>query len=217
MPQKLADLPHAEWLTPHDGTWGPDGDHDTVLFENLALADLAASGSRFMECAFTGVTLDGGGLRSARFLDVWAQEMRLVGTDLTETQWRDSTLIGSVFAGTRTISANLTRVVFQECKLDSVNLRDSTLVDVTFTDCLLRDVDFGGARLTRTSFPGSRLDRTVLAGATLDQVDLRGADLGITIDPHTIRGAIVSPAQLLDLAPLLAGALGIEVKEPPPS
>lgn len=58
--------------------------------------------------------------------------------------------------------------------------------------------------------------KPVLAGATLDQVDLRGADLGITIDPHTIRGAIVSPAQFLDLVPLLADALSIEIKEPPP-
>ncbi|GAA2640070.1 pentapeptide repeat-containing protein [Actinomadura fulvescens] len=213
IPQKLADVPYAEWLTSHDGTWGQGGDHDTVLFKDLDLADLNAAGSRFMDCAFTGVAMEGGRLRSARFLDVWARELRLVGTDLTETRWQDSTLIGSVLAGTRASGVQLIRVVFQGCKLDSVNFRGGTLVDVTFTDCLLRDVDFGGARLTRASFPGSRLERTILAGAALDEVDLRGADLGITIDPHTIRGAIVSPAQLLDLAPLLADALGIKVEE----
>ncbi|MEU5883414.1 pentapeptide repeat-containing protein [Spirillospora sp. NPDC047279] len=216
IPQKLAEVPHAEWLTDHDGVWSPDGDHDTVLFQGLDLSGVQAGGSRFMECAFTGVSLEGGGLRAARFLDVWAHELRFVGTDLTETEWQDAALIGSILAGTRAPGARLARVVFQGCKLDSVNFRDATLTDVTFRDCLLRDVDFGAARLTRTCFPGSRLDKTVLAGATLDQVDLRGADhLGITVDPRTIRGAIVSPAQLLDLAPLLADALGITVEEPP--
>lgn len=215
MIKKLEDLPHAEWLTPHDGRWVPDGDHDTVRFDAAEVIDPDATGSRFLDCAFAGTAFEGGRLRASRFIDVWASEVRFVGTDLAETGWQDATLVGSILAGARAFGSRLTRVTFRSCKLDSVNLRDAVLSDVTFEDCLLRGVDFGRAKLTRTSFPGSRLTQTVLAGATLDRVDLRGAELGITIDPQTIRGAIISPAQLLDLAPHLAEALGIAVEEPP--
>jgi hypothetical protein len=52
-----------------------------------------------------------------------------------------------------------------------------------------------------------------LARVTLDQVDLRGAELGITIDPGCLRGAIVTTAQLMDLAPLLAEGIGLIVAD----
>ncbi len=48
---------------------------------------------------------------------------------------------------------------------------------------------------------------------TLKDVDLRGAELGITITPDSLRGAIISTAQLIAAAPLLAETLGIVVAE----
>lgn len=77
----------------------------------------------------------------------------------------------------------------------------------------VRDVDFGGATLTRTAFGGSRLATVTFARTTLDQVDLRGADLGIVTDATSLRGAIVTPAQLTAMAPVLAETLGIVVAD----
>jgi uncharacterized protein YjbI with pentapeptide repeats len=121
------------------------------------------------------------------------------------------TFAGSVLAGTEAFAAQLRRVTFRGCKLDSVNFRDAALTDVTFDNCLLRDVDFGGATLTRTVFTASRLDKTDFSRVTLDDVDLRGAELGITISPDSLRGAIITTAQLMAVAPLLAETLGITV------
>jgi uncharacterized protein YjbI with pentapeptide repeats len=84
---------------------------------------------------------------------------------------------------------------------------------VTFDNCVLRDVDFSGAVLTRTAFPHSRLTTTNLTRVTLDQLDLRGAELGITIDPTCLRGAILTTAQLADMAPLLAESIGLIVAD----
>jgi uncharacterized protein YjbI with pentapeptide repeats len=84
---------------------------------------------------------------------------------------------------------------------------------VTFDGCVLSNVDFGGARLTRTSFPQSRLTATTLTQVTLNQVDLRGAELGITVDPAALGGAIVTTGQLIDMAPILAEAIGIIVDD----
>ncbi len=48
---------------------------------------------------------------------------------------------------------------------------------------------------------------------TLDHADLRGAELGITTDATALRGAIVTPAQLTEMAPVLAASLGIVVED----
>ncbi|MGH3392204.1 MAG: pentapeptide repeat-containing protein [Actinomadura sp.] len=209
---ELSELPFATALVAHDGTWGHDA-YDTVHFEAGTVADADGVGARFLECAFTQVTFDGGRLRGASFNDVWLREVRLVGSDLRETDWLDATVAASVIAGVQAYGSELRRVTFRGCKLDSVNLRDCTLTDVTFADCLLGDVDLRGARLTRVAFPGSRLSRVDISAATLDKVDLRGAELGLTITPESLRGAVVTTAQLLDIAPALAEGLGILVED----
>jgi uncharacterized protein YjbI with pentapeptide repeats len=211
--QELADLPFASALTPHSGGLELEGSYDTVHFDHLTFAEPDASGSRFLECAFTQVAFEGGQLRRAQFSQVWLRDFRVVGTSLIESAWLDASLIAGVAAGVEAFGARLRRVRFTDCKLDSVNFRDAALTEVVFERCVLRDVDFGGAKLSKTSFPGSRLAGTSFRQVTLQQVDLRGAELGITVDPGSLRGAIVSPAQLASMAPLLADAMGIIVED----
>jgi uncharacterized protein YjbI with pentapeptide repeats len=214
---ELAGLAFAQALVPHRGGLAAGVTYDTVHFDQLELDTPSASGSRFLECAFTQVSFTGGQLRNAQFTQVWLRACRIVATGLAETGWVDATVIGGVLAGVEAFGARLSRVVLQGCKLDSVNFRDAALTDVTFDHCVLRDVDFGGASLTRTAFPGSKLSGTSFRQVTLDRADLRGAELGITVDPESLHGAIVSPAQLASMAQLLADSIGIIVEDPPPS
>ena len=51
-----------------------------------------------------------------------------------------------------------------------------------------------------------------MSGATLARVDLSGARLRSLVGVESLKGAIVSHAQLVDLAPLLAAQLGLEVR-----
>ncbi len=212
-PQELAELPYAAALQPHRGGLSPDGNYDTIHFDQLVFDDASAANARFLECAFTRVSFQAGQLRRARFSQVWLRDVRVIGTVLAETDWQDAAFATTVVAGAETFGAQLRKVTFRECKLDSVNLRDATLTDVTFDDCLLREVDFGGAALTRVSFPGSRLDQADLSRVMMKDVDLRGAELNITITPGSLRGAIITHAQLMAAAPLLAETLGIVVTD----
>ncbi|HEX6468551.1 MAG TPA: pentapeptide repeat-containing protein [Streptosporangiaceae bacterium] len=212
--EKLSDLPYADALQAHDGTWSPGVTYDTIHVDGGTAEDVDAAHARFLECAFTRVTFDGGSLRRARLADVWLHETRLVATDLAETEWLDATLLDSVLAGTAAYGAELHRVVVRGGKLDSVNFRDAALSDVRFENCALRRVDFAGAELDKVSFSGCRLGEVDLTGATLKKVDLRGAaELGITGDHASLRGAIITTAQLVDLAPALAQSLGITVSD----
>jgi len=100
-PRELADLPYAGALTPHEGGLGTGTEYDTVHFDRSDFGDADGSGSRFLECAFTGVSLHGGRLRRARFIDVWLKDLRMTLSDIAETQWTDATFIGGSVAGHR--------------------------------------------------------------------------------------------------------------------
>jgi uncharacterized protein YjbI with pentapeptide repeats len=140
--------------------------------------------------------------------------VRMTGTDLAECSWVDSFVVASLLAGTAAFGSTLQRVVFSSCKLNAVNFRGASLVDVVFEDCVLTDVDFGEATLTRVTFPCSRWQEVHLNKATLTEVDLRGAtELDLATGFDALRGAIISESQLIALAPAIASALGITVKE----
>ena len=172
-------------------------------------------GSQTLAGEVSVIVPDGDGVprRFSRLSDVWLRDVRLLSADLTETSWVDATFLGCAAAGVQAFDSGLQRVVFHECKLDSVNFRGAMLTDVTFENCLLRDVDFAGARLKRTRFPGSALIRADFSRATLEKVDLRGAELDITAGFESLRGAIMTTAQFLVLGPALARQLGVELKD----
>ena len=212
--RELSDLPFAGALAPHDGDLRIDGHYDGCHFTGgTVFTSARADNGRFVECAFTEVTLEDVNARGSRFSDVWLRDVRLLSVELAATTWLDATFIGCAAAGVQAFDASLRRVQFIDCKLDSVNFRGARLADVTFENCLLRDVDFGGAKLQQLRFPGSTLTRADFSRATLDKVDLRGAQLDITAGFESLRGAIMSTAQLMSLAPVLAQQLGIQISD----
>jgi uncharacterized protein YjbI with pentapeptide repeats len=210
---EVADLPFAAALRIHRGDLAPAEVYEGAHFDQLDLDQPDVHGSRFLECAFTRASIQEGQLRRAQFTDVWLRDVRLISTTLAESGWTGAEITGSVAAGVEAFAARLRGVSLRGCKLDSVNFRDAVLIDVTFDNCVLSDVDFSGATLTRTVFRHSRLTRTNFTRVTMDEVDLRGAELGITVDPTCLRGAIVTTAQLMDLAPLLAESMGLTVAD----
>jgi uncharacterized protein YjbI with pentapeptide repeats len=211
--RELAELPFAAVLTPYTGPLDPAEQYDRAHFDQLTFEGADAGGSGFLECAFTHVSVQDGSLRRAHFTDVWLQDVRLIATSLAEAGWTRVIFAGGLAAGIEAFGSQLRQVTLRGCKLDSVNFREASLTDVVFDNCLLHEVDFGGASLTRVAFPGCRLTATDFTRARLDEADLRGAELGITVDPSCLRGAIITSAQLADLAPLLAASLGMTVED----
>ncbi|OPC78832.1 hypothetical protein B4N89_32360 [Embleya scabrispora] len=213
-PRDLDQLPYAHRLVAFDGELDREGDHEFAHFDGGVFVDVEGGGTAFTSSAFSSVSFDGGRYRRARFDDVWLHAARIVGTDLAETTWMDAEFTACVLAGLEVFGAGMRRVVFHNCKFDSVNLRGAKLREVSFVDCLLRDVDFAGATLTDLRFPGSTLERVRLDNAVLTRVDLREASaLGFASGIDALRGATVDSAQLFDLAPALAQVLGLIVRD----
>ncbi|MEV0172908.1 pentapeptide repeat-containing protein [Streptomyces sp. NPDC050803] len=200
-------------LEVYGGELEPDGDYDGLEFRERDLAGQDGGGARFMDCALTGCALDGTRLRHARVLDSVLTGIRGVGTDLSEATLRDAELIDARLGGAQLHGAVLERVVIRGGKIDYLNLRGARLRDVVFEGCVLVEPDFGGATLERVEFTDCTLKRADLAGVTLTDVDLRGAvELDLARGVDRLAGAVISTAQLLDLAPVLAGELGIRVE-----
>ena len=214
MAQQVSDLAYAEALVPHPGPLDAGGEYDTAWFDTVTFDEPDVGNVRFLECAFTAPSFSGGQLRRARFNDVWMRGGRIVGTELIESVWLDAALLSSALSGVEAYGAQLRRVTFAGCKLDSVNLRATVLDGVSFEDCTLTDVDMADAELTNVRFPGSEMRGLRLARATLKHVDFRGAiALGIADGYDSLRGAIIDGGQLIEIAPGLAAAHGVVVKE----
>ncbi|MBL1081829.1 pentapeptide repeat-containing protein [Streptomyces actinomycinicus] len=195
------------------GELEPDGDYDGLEFREADLAGHDGVGARFMDCAVTGCAVDGTALGRARVLDSVLTGLRGVGTQLAESTFRDVELVEPRLGGTQLHGAVLERVVIRGGKIDFLNLREARLTDVVFESCVLIEPDFAGARLERVEFVDCALKGADFGGAALKDVDLRGAaPLEIVRGLDRLSGAVVSPAQLLDLAPVLAAELGIRVE-----
>jgi uncharacterized protein YjbI with pentapeptide repeats len=93
-----------------------------------------------------------------------------------------------------------------------VNLAGAKLEDVVFEECEIGSIDARAAQLRSIAFVDCTIDEFNVSGATLSKVDLSGARLRSLLGIESLRGAIVSHEQLLDLAPVLAAQLGLEVR-----
>ncbi|MFC7917651.1 pentapeptide repeat-containing protein [Streptomyces sp. NPDC057386] len=201
-------------LRGYGGGLEPDGDYDGLEFTGTDLGGQDGAGARFLDCVLAECGLDGTRLRHARVLDSRLTGVRGVGTDLAEATFRDVELFDARLGGTQLHGAVLERVLIRGGKIDYLNLRKARLRDVVFESCVLVEPDFAGARLERVAFVDCAVRSADFGSATLTDVDLRGAGpLEIARGLDRLSGAVISTAQLLDLAPALAGELGIRVED----
>lgn len=196
-----------------DGELESEGDYDGLEFRDLDLVGQQGRGARFMDCGLYGVALDETRLSRVRIMDSVLEGVRGVGTDLAEASLRDVEIVDARLGGTQLHGSVLERVVVRGGKIDYLNLRKSKLTNVVFEGCVLVEPDFGDAKLTRVEFRDCVLKGVDLSGATLKDVDLRTvASLEVTRGVERLRGAVISPAQLLDLAAVFAAELGVRVE-----
>ncbi|MCX5311615.1 pentapeptide repeat-containing protein [Streptomyces sp. NBC_00154] len=201
-------------LVPYDGEGlEPDGDYDGVRFEGVDFADGSGPGARFMDCALEGCGLDRTELVRARFIDSVLTGVRGVGTDLAGASLRDVEVVDARLGGVQLHGAVLERVHVRGGKIDYLNLRKARLTDVVFESCVLSEPDFGDAQLVRVEFRDCVLKRADFSSARMDAVDLRtAAELDIARGVERLAGAVISPMQLMELAPAFAAQIGVRVE-----
>lgn len=191
---------------------------DGAIRELLAYAeqDLSgreAAGAEIEACTFANVNLSHVTLRRGLIRDV-----RFEGCDLANLRALDSSLtrvalLRSRMTGLALLDDHLRDVRFEGCRIDLASFRMSKFEDVLFTGCRLEQADFTeadlrGARfedcnLTGAQFSGARMTGTRLARCELTEIN------GVT----SLRGAVITSADAVTLAYILANALGIAIED----
>lgn len=185
--------------------------HEGLLFEGRDLPALDAAETRLVGCVLADLHAEDLVLTRARVLDSRVRGLVSTTAAWSSSTWQDVVLDHPRIGALTAPSATLTRVSVTGGRIDFANLRETTLTDVTFTDCDLRDLDAMGARWTRVRFQDCRLGSLELASATLRDVDVSTSELSAVAGVGSLRGLTVSGVQLLQLAPAMAGHLGLVV------
>jgi uncharacterized protein YjbI with pentapeptide repeats len=213
-PEELLSLPD---LTPFDGErLEAGGDYVAVDFSDLDFAGQDAPDARFLECRLLRCGLDGASLRRARIAESLLSDLHGATVDLADSTWRDAQMWGGRLGAVTLVGATWTGIRIRGSHLGFMNLSGAHLQDVTFEGCEIGSLDVRGAEMQSVAFVDCRVDELDVAGATLAKVDLSGATLRTLVGVESLRGAIISHQQLVDLAPLLAAQVGLEVRPDAP-
>lgn len=191
------------------------GDYDAIEFLNLDLSGQEATDASFLECRLHRCRLEGSSMRRARITESLFSDLHGASVDFTDSTWRDSHISGGRLGAVSLVGATWTGIRVRGSHLGFINLAGAHLRDVVFEGCEIDGLDVRTAELHSVAFVDCRLDELNVSGATLSDVDLSGARLRTLIGVESLRGATVSHEQLVDLAPLLAAQVGLEIRETP--
>jgi uncharacterized protein YjbI with pentapeptide repeats len=190
-------------------------DHDArfsdVELTDISLVDQRANGVAFETVRLAQVDLSGSRLEHLRILDG-----ALDGCNLANLQGRNASIKRAMIQSSRLTGIDfaegaLIDITFRDCRIDLASFGFARLQRVTFEDCLLAQTDFLEAQLDSVRFHGCDLTRADFRGAQLQHCELRRSDLTELEGVQSLRGAAMEWSDILGMAGVLAGAIGIEV------
>jgi hypothetical protein len=197
-----------------------EADHDletestfsALAYMNIDLSGRQADSVEFARCHFKAATLTGSRLTRPRFSDCLIEN-----SDWSNLHGRGGAidrarLTASRLTGLAWIDGLLRDVAFDTCKLDLTNWRHTRFTAVAFTDCNLTGADFTDADLRGASFTRCDLTGAQFSSATMTGTRFRGCELAGIGGVTSWTGAVVHQDDLLELAHILANALGIVVE-----
>jgi uncharacterized protein YjbI with pentapeptide repeats len=179
--------------------------------ERLDLSGVDASRLQLTEARLVHVDLAGAALDHSVFRDVivdegsWANA-RARGVTLRRVELRNVRLTGVDLS-----EGVLEDVRFVDCRLDLASFLRVKLSQVRFQGCRMEEADFSGATLSSCVFDECGLTRTGWSDATFTRSEMRGVDLAGAVAPECLRGVRMPWADIVNAAPELAAAVGIEI------
>ena len=188
------------------------GDYDAVHFTGLDFRGQAADDAAFLGCRLERCGLDGVSMRRARVSESLLDELHATSLDMADSVWRDSLLTVRRIGALLAIGATWSSVRVRGGRLDLVDLSGAKLTGVAFDGCAIGELDLGTVEARDLTLGGCEIELLDVSGARLVRADLSGAEIGAVKGVDGLRGATITPAQLVELAPQMAAHLGIKVR-----
>ena len=152
---------------------------ERISLANCEIQSLQLRDVRLVKCDFSNAVLRGFEARRVEFL-----ECKLTGMKAIECKWQD--------------------VLVEHCDAHYAQFNGGTLKSCEFQSTQLQESDFRNADLKGAIFSSAMLNRADFTGAKLRKADFRAAEIdGIVLRAEDAAGAIVTPAQAMELSRLL--------------
>ncbi len=188
-------------------------DLDDLRFVAIRGEHLDVSGSNTSGCELDDVVADEFNVSTSRIAESRFTQFGVPLFRMARSVLRDVEFVGGRLGAVEAYDVQCRGVHFSGSRINYLNLRGSTMTDVAFTDCHIDELDLGQASVERMRFQSTRIGVLTMHRATFKDVDLRGAELEIVNGAASLKGATISPEQLMGLAPQLAVEFGIRVSE----
>lgn len=189
----------------------PRAVREGLRFSSATMSVADIEGAALSMSAIDGLRASELSARYAELAEVHIRSLDVPVVRASRGRWRDVSLEDSRLGSAELFDSTWNSVRFTRCRLGFVNLRGAQLTDVAFVDCTIDELDLGQSTITRFAAPGTQIRALDLTRSTLESVDLRDADIDGLSGLSSLGGAVISPMQLQQLAPLLAEAMGIRV------
>jgi len=185
----------------------------TLAFDDLDLSGRDAVNAEVDQCRYGNVNLSQSKLRRALIRDAVFERCDLANLRARECSISRTTVTGSRMTGLSWVDGGVRDVTFTDCRMDLISFRQSTFKDVVFAGCRLEQADFGDADLSGARFDRCDLSGAQFSGARMTGTRLSGCDLTEITGVTSLRGAIITSADAVPLAYMLAKALGIVIED----
>lgn len=176
-----------------------------------SLADQRARGLTFQTMRLTGTDLSGSQLEHVRMVDSALSSCNVANVKARGARLKGVVIGDSRLTGMSLFDGELTDVTFHGCRIDLASFSSCGMQRVRFDDCVLTQTDFMQARLESVGFHGCDLTNVDFHGAKLKRCELRRSDLTGVQGVESLRGLAMEWPDIVELAGVWAGALGIEV------
>jgi len=179
-------------------------------FSGQSACDVEVHDARFNGARFIGTELE-----RLHLTDViiegcdWSGAL-MEAADFTRVAFRDCRMSGTVL-----MRARLRDVTFERCRLDGANLRMLEGERVRFVESMMSGADLYGVRLPSTRFLSCDMQGIELTNAVVKGARFHGSTLDGITGGLALSGIVIDSTQLLPVAQLVLGALGIVVDDDP--
>jgi uncharacterized protein YjbI with pentapeptide repeats len=190
---------------------------DLVEFAGIDLAARSADGApsvdgaRFERCRFDRAALAGTVLERAAFADCAVEHSDWANLRATKSSLSRVDVSVSRLTGLHWVDGALRDVTFRECRMDLATFRFTGFARVAFVDCNLTRADFTNADLRGATFTGCDLTAAQFGQVKADGARFTRCELAGAGSVASLRGAVISAADLVALSYTLAAALGITI------
>lgn len=189
-----------------------DAGYERLGFFDVDLSGRVAESVELTQCRMRNATLSGTVLDRVRLTDCLVETSDWANLRLPSATLLRVRLTGARMTGFNLVDAVARDVLFQDCRMDLSGWRFTRFTAVRFEGCNLTGADFSGADLTGAHFvdcdlTGARFDKATMTGTRFRRCVLLDV-IGVT----SWQGAVVEAADLIQLAYVFAGALGVRVE-----